>query len=176
MTISAKNHRKDLLPSGHSDMEALPARSHQMAGTDERVWDSMIRIIRMLLLPIGYMVGIWMLSSLPGGSAERLTGLEWLESPTIQNVFHIPLFAGLAHLWAMNLRKLDRSRPYAWAAVVTIGYGVIDEWHQAFVPGRYASMVDVGLDGAGAGLAVVLPLLTSALASGGKKQRAGRII
>ena len=130
----------------------------------------MIRVIRMLLLPIGYMVGIWMLSSLPGGSVH-VTGLEWLESPTIQNLLHIPLFAGLAHLWAMSLRKLDHSRPYAWAAALTIGYGVIDEWHQAFVPGRYASMMDVALDGAGAGLAVVLPLLTSALSSGWKKRR-----
>lgn len=141
-----------------------------MAQTKDRTGNSVIRVMQMLLLPMGYMLGIWMLSSMPGGSLH-VTGLTWLESPTIQNLLHIPLFAGLAHLWAMSLQKLDHSRPWVWATVVTVGYGVIDEWHQAVVPGRYASMIDVVLDSAGAGLAVVLTLRTSALPSGWKKQR-----
>jgi VanZ family protein len=35
-------------------------------------------------------------------------------------------------------------------------YGVFDEWHQSFVPGRYASLTDVALDVAGAVLGIWL--------------------
>ena len=40
------------------------------------------------------------------------------------------------------------------AALIAAAYGVTDEWHQAFVPGRQADAADVLADAAGAVLAV----------------------
>src|SRR5436190_5232358 len=42
------------------------------------------------------------------------------------------------------------------ALAITAAYGVFDEWHQSFVPGRCASLIDVVLDVAGAAFGVWL--------------------
>jgi VanZ family protein len=47
----------------------------------------------------------------------------------------------------------------ALALVLTVGYGVFDEIHQAFVPGRHSSALDVVADAVGFLLAVVLMLV-----------------
>lgn len=40
------------------------------------------------------------------------------------------------------------------AAMAAIAYGATDEWHQWFVPGRHADLLDVAADAVGAALAV----------------------
>ena len=42
------------------------------------------------------------------------------------------------------------------AALLAVVYGVSDEWHQAFVPGRMADIADVAADAVGAVVAVGL--------------------
>jgi VanZ family protein len=42
------------------------------------------------------------------------------------------------------------------AATIAVVYGVTDEWHQAFVPGRHADVADVLADAVGAVLAVAV--------------------
>jgi len=49
-----------------------------------------------------------------------------------------------------------RLRPTLGAVVFTAGYGLIDELHQSFVPGRSASGWDVAADLTGAALAVAV--------------------
>ncbi len=44
----------------------------------------------------------------------------------------------------------------AWAFVLAAAYGVIDELHQAFVPGRTSSVDDALLDAFGAALPVLV--------------------
>jgi VanZ family protein len=34
--------------------------------------------------------------------------------------------------------------------IVTVGFGLFDEWHQTFVPGRYGSLTDAGFNVIGA--------------------------
>jgi VanZ family protein len=73
---------------------------------------------------------------------------------------HLLVYAGLA---VVLVRALSGGR---WAgvtpatslqaAMMTIAYGVIDEWHQAFVPGRHADARDVLADAVGAALAVAV--------------------
>ena len=76
----------------------------------------------------------------------------------IKKSAHVIAFGALALL---NMRAL-----LAWRAslqeaahlaiVFTVGYAMLDELHQAFVPGRHASGLDIGLDFVGAALFALL--------------------
>ena len=83
-------------------------------------------------------------------------------------VAHLSLYAGLALLiqWALTGGAVRRSLVFGWAPIafaLTVLYGVSDEAHQAFVPGRTPSLADIALDVAGSMLGVGLALLTAAL-------------
>lgn len=108
--------------------------------------------------PVLLMVGIFLLSSIPGevdgGVLQILTDLN----PQLQNLLHIPLFGLLQYLW---LRAYCRKGCTSWklwliCLGITLGYGALDEFHQLFVPGRYASLLDMLLNATGAVLATVL--------------------
>jgi VanZ family protein len=45
---------------------------------------------------------------------------------------------------------------YGWAVALTILYALSDEYHQTFVPGRTGMLRDVGIDAAGATIALTL--------------------
>ena len=45
-------------------------------------------------------------------------------------------------------------RPWAWALVLAVLYSITDEFHQGSVAGRHPSALDVGIDAAGALIAV----------------------
>lgn len=49
-----------------------------------------------------------------------------------------------------------RARQAFVAALLAVAYGLSDEWHQAFVPGRMSDWADVGADATGAIVAAVL--------------------
>jgi len=113
-----------------------------------------------LLLPLAYMGGLHALSSIPGDPAQIPKGLEimlWVP-PNWQNVLHVPVYAGLAWLWRWALSGLIRTALPAvlLAILLTVGFGIFDEWYQLSVPGRYASVTDALLDVAGALLGALL--------------------
>jgi len=95
-------------------------------------------------------VGIFALSSLPGPDIPRAN------IPQIDKAAHLAvycLFAGLLW-WALTG---SRSRwPVTVAVVVAALYGVTDEVHQYFVPGRTMSSFDWLADAAGACLWAVI--------------------
>lgn len=110
-------------------------------------------------LALAYMALIFALSSVPGiPLPEDDGGLYVALPPTLQNLLHIPLFAGLAGLWQRALWKpVPRPRYRDLLAIlITVGYGILDEWHQSFVPGRTSSLSDLGLDTVGAVIGVVV--------------------
>jgi len=91
----------------------------------------------------------------------------------------LPVFPGLweflikksAHLIAYGVLALLLARALvAWgmparraailAVILAIFYALLDEVHQSLVPGRHASLMDIGLDAAGAGLFIVAGRLT----------------
>lgn len=96
-----------------------------------------------------YMALVFFLSSrasLPGSSLTP----DWTQ--------HGLAYAGLA---LVVLRAVSGGRwsgvtlpTVAIAWLVATGYGISDEWHQSFVPGRMADIRDVIADGAGAALAL----------------------
>jgi len=72
---------------------------------------------------------------------------------------HFTAYAVLsALLWrAIDPRNLTARQRAVLALVAAVAYGLTDEWHQSFVPGRDASLLDIAVDGIGAlcGLAIV---------------------
>jgi hypothetical protein len=68
---------------------------------------------------------------------------------------------GYGLLAVAYLHAIGKQRPHArWLAwLLAIGYGMTDELHQAFVPGRNAWIVDVGIDALGALIALMLTRL-----------------
>jgi len=116
---------------------------------------------RHVTLPLLIMGAFYGLSSLPGtplpGDPVLYALFHWVP-PSVQNVLHVPAYAALAWAWCWALGAWLHA-PVARAIsalVITAAYGVFDEWHQSFVPGRYASLTDVILDIAGAVLGIWL--------------------
>ena len=74
----------------------------------------------------------------------------------VRKAGHMAVFGILALLlWRAVAGTTAWRRPWAWALALAALYAVTDELHQGFVAGRHASAVDVGIDAAGALIAVV---------------------
>lgn len=104
------------------------------------------------LLPVLVMALIYYASSLPGtpnggGPAAAIPG--WLH-----NLAHVPAYALLALSWFAALGAPRSRRVLLLIGLLTVGYGVLDEWHQSFVPGRECSAHDLLRDALGAGIGV----------------------
>lgn len=82
-------------------------------------------------------------------------------APTWQTLLHVPAYFVLAWLWWRTLRtqRWAVGPAVAGAVLVSAAYGVLDEVHQYFVPGRFLSVTDVGLNVAGAVLGGAWALL-----------------
>ena len=111
-----------------------------------------------LPLPFAYMVALYALSSIPGDQTpDTLAGalFMWVE-PQWQNLLHVPLYGGLtaSWLWAMGTWPLSRNGLLIISLLLAGMWGLLDEIHQANVPGRYGSITDMLLNICGAILAV----------------------
>ena len=119
-----------------------------------------------LLLTLGYMAGIYWLSSIPGEAdpeGKLLPSVILWTPPAIQNLAHIPLFGVLAWLWYRSLRPWIKNGRLllSSAFLLATGFGILDEWHQLHVPGRYASLTDIALNTLGAAFAIWLIFRTT---------------
>lgn len=94
---------------------------------------------------VAWAAGMWTMSSLPDPPGASL-----LVVPHLDKVAHAGLFFVLA--------VLVRFAGAGWAATVAIAaaWGVVDELHQAGVPGRDPSGLDLAADLAGAVLGVLV--------------------
>ena len=94
------------------------------------------------------MVGIFALSSIPGHTKGEGWELLLHLKPQWQNLLHIPLFALLQILWLHAFTRTGRhGLPVMLVcASISLIYSLVDELHQLYVPGRYASLLDVGLN------------------------------
>jgi VanZ family protein len=95
----------------------------------------------------------------PGISEGAVREIQY----TVRKCGHLSEYALLAILFqrALNLNMINPSSawtrsPVGWALFLTALYACTDEFHQAFVPSRQASVLDVLIDtvGGGMGLAV----------------------
>ena len=93
--------------------------------------------------PVLYMVLIFVISSLKQPPLP-MPKFEWL---TIDKIYHLIEYGILGGLLAIALVNAPPKRlPANWiwitAALISILYGASDEWHQTFVPGRFATLAD----------------------------------
>ena len=98
---------------------------------------------RLWIPPAALAAAIFVLSSLsriPGG--ERV----W---DKLAHALVFGLLAALALRAAHGGRRVLRPRPTLVTATAVVVWGILDEVHQRFVPGRTASVLDVLADGVG---------------------------
>jgi len=111
--------------------------------------------VRNQLPAIGYMVLIFVMSSIP-----RLTlpdvGLRW-EDKFVHLVEYLVLSFLLARaFYYQHWKPLSISRAVQLAVIGAVIYAATDEIHQYFVPGRFADIWDWVADGIGAFLGGVV--------------------
>mgnify|MGYP001950896941 FL=1 len=114
--------------------------------------------MRYLILALLHMAAIFFASSLPGSEAARL--VRPLGLPDY--VLHGITFFGLAALWYFALVRGFRMGEWKarWLALgISALYGLTDEYHQSWVPGRDASATDFLADLVGAASALLIILL-----------------
>ena len=97
-----------------------------------------------IIFPILLMMLIFVLSSIPGDDDVPL-GIVMQLKPHIQNLLHLPSYTVLAVLWFCALMNFESMSQHALklAIIISFSYGLLDEVHQYFIPGRYASVIDV---------------------------------
>ena len=112
------------------------------------------------LLTLAYVVSIYWLSSLPDLGVRRDPVIR-----LVSNLFHIPLFAGLAFCLLQALSGREGKQQVTWRLLgltflVTTILAALDEWHQSIVPGRHSNMKDFLLDLSGiGGMLLILRLI-----------------
>jgi len=104
---------------------------------------------QIIFLLFSYMLVIFILSHIPSGTNNAIdyARFKWF-TQEIGNLLHIPLFGGLAYLWIKYFQCLGYSQKtvkYS-ALLLSLLYGISDEAHQYFIPGRFASFSDLLLN------------------------------
>ena len=106
------------------------------------------------LPPVAWMAMIFALSHEPNLPAPPGPLLDTL----VMKTCHVITYGVLAWLFWRALRQHADGSPLL--RVVSVGlavlYGMSDEYHQSFVPGRYGRLWDVVIDGGGAVVAMLL--------------------
>ena len=118
------------------------------------LWLRVPRLLRWCVPALGMAVLWWSSSKKPGDDLPSFGGA------LLHNAMHVIAYACIAgSAWLAWSRTpagaQHRLRSVgAWAIATT--YGVVDELHQSYVPGRDCSLYDLVSDAAGAALAVAL--------------------
>ena len=82
---------------------------------------------------------------------------EWLSIDKIYHFIEYGILSVLLTIALINVPPKWLPTNWIWvtAALISILYGVSDEWHQTFVPGRFATLSDLVSDAIGAVAGVV---------------------
>lgn len=104
---------------------------------------------------ITYALLIFFLSSLSGSQTDRFYLFK-----NSDKVIHIMVYAVLCLLLNRAFfftfkNSVNRYVPII-AIFISIVYAITDEFHQSFVPGRYASLYDIFADGIGAVISQII--------------------
>jgi len=91
-------------------------------------------------------------SAQPKAAVPQFGAWDW----DVKKTAHLLGYAllGLAYLRGLAGGSRPTARQAVAAVVMAAAYGATDEYHQTFVPGRGAGVLDVVIDGLGAALGV----------------------
>ena len=127
-------------------------------------------MLQFLSLPIIYrwlitlvFVGIVViLSTTPGKGQPSDSIFVWLvaNTPTLlQKIMHVAIYATLALLFMWALETIEsRLTRIVLTLVLAFSLGIVLEWYQTMVPGRFGTILDVLLNISGAVVGVVAAL------------------
>ena len=91
---------------------------------------------------------------------RQITGLQFIIDlkPTIQNLLHIPAYAVLSIIYLQIFKnyRLKRWQRNFLALLCSAIFGILNEAIQFAIPGRYAGLIDLGLNLVGAILGVII--------------------
>jgi len=96
------------------------------------------------------MLVIFAFSSIP---SKEMPNFSWADL-IVKKGGHMLGYGLLALSYAYGLRWDKKRWWLPW--LLAILFAITDEIHQSFVPGRHPSILDVGIDGTGAGLALLI--------------------
>lgn len=98
----------------------------------------------------------WLFPQLPAATVHAVV-------VAVRKTAHVTEYAVLVLLLlrALRAREVPQSRAWSWpqasrALLLVILYAASDEFHQAFVPSREASVADVLIDTSGAALGLII--------------------
>ena len=101
-----------------------------------------------------YAAALAVVSLLPSGS-QAPGGWDASISPGLQNLLHVPVYAGLVFLAAWAVPAARRWGGLALLAAVCCACGVALEFAQGYIPGRTGTATDALLNAAGAVLGLL---------------------
>ena len=86
------------------------------------------------------MIAIFILSSIPGDQFPEI------QFKLADKIVHFFIFGILGLLLARSINNTVNpfwnDRYILWSVLIGIVYGLVDEWHQMYIPGRYTSLSD----------------------------------
>lgn len=103
----------------------------------------------------------WIITLAYAGFIFYLSSRTWNGAPMFpfsDKVFHLVLYFGFGGLtlWALRMTKLKGKGSIVYIAFLCVVlYGLSDEIHQLFVPGREFSLFDLLADAAGAAIGIL---------------------
>ena len=116
---------------------------------------------------LAWMVAIFVLSSLPPSTIERLSfiqpSLSFLVDQSVVHPMEFGVLAVLLYRLRLSYRPASGPRLQAAVLILAVAYGATDELHQSFVPGRDPSWLDLGLDALGAAVGLLAAATVQAI-------------
>ena len=116
----------------------------------------MTKLIKAWLPVVAWAVVIFLFSSISTGSASRIYWQDFI----IKKTAHVAEYGLLSLLIyrAFRLNGMERRKAVRWAIAMSVSYGISDEFHQSFTPGREPAIRDVIFDTIGAVLSITVLL------------------
>lgn len=115
------------------------------------------------LITLAFVALIIVLSVTPARSQAGDSIFVWLVVNTatpLQKALHVAVYASLAGLLMWTLANVERqSVRVLTTLMLSIGLGIVLEWLQTQVPGRFGTLADMALNAIGAIVGVVLALV-----------------
>lgn len=101
--------------------------------------------------PIIWMIFIFILSSQPVLPGPH----EFWQDFLFKKLSHILVYGALYILWFNAMNLSGKPTRYLLPFLFTIAFAISDEFHQVFVPGRAATLRDIGYDTVGMTVAIL---------------------